>query len=145
MQNNFEWTAALKWAIAGIVSLWASIPAAVQTLLVLMVIDYATGLLRAVADKTLSSAVGLRGLIKKTATLLLVITVHLLVGSLHLPFDFGGTLAMGFVANETISIVENVADMGVPIPPALLDLLLRAKKMAGKGQTAAAVREKLEG
>lgn len=41
--------------------------------------------------------------------------------------------------------IKGKRKIGVPIPPALLDLLLRAKKMTGRGTTAAAVKAKLEG
>lgn len=145
MQNvTSGWLVAAKWVLAVVVSLWASVPAAAQTLILLMVMDYATGLLSAAADHRLSSAVGWRGLAKKTATLLLVVAAHFLVRSLHLPFDFCSTLSVGFVVNEAISIVENAADLGVPIPPALLDLLVRSKKLTGRGTPAATVREDLE-
>jgi len=134
-----------KWFVAFVVSLWASIPTAVQVLLVLMVIDYATGIMRGFVEKSLSSSTGLRGLVKKTATILLVVTAHFLVKALNLPFDVGTTLASAFIMNEVISIVENSADIGVPIPPALLDVLLRAKKMTGRGQGAAEVKQELDG
>lgn len=143
-EQSSELLICLKWLVAAVVSLWASVPAAVQTLLVLMVIDYATGILRGVVKKNLSSGAGLRGLVKKTATLLLVVTAHFLVRTLKLPYDFGATLAAAFALNEVISIVENSADIGVPIPPTLLDVLLRAKKMTGRGQDAKAVRSELE-
>jgi toxin secretion/phage lysis holin len=138
------WLAVGKWIFAATVSLWASIPTAIHTLLVLMLIDYLTGLLRAIGDKTISSAVGMRGLLKKTCTVLLVITAHYLVRSLQLPFDFGATLATAFIINEVISIVENSADLGVPIPPALLELLLRAKKLTGREVPPAEIKQALE-
>jgi toxin secretion/phage lysis holin len=110
-----------------------------------MLIDYATGLLRASVARKLSSAEGLRGLVKKVLTILLVLTAHLLVKSTNLSWDFSMTIAGAFAANEVISITENCADAGVPIPPALLEMLLRAQKLTGRGKSAASVRRDLEG
>jgi toxin secretion/phage lysis holin len=144
VQSSSTWLAAGKWCIAAVVSLWASIPTAVHTLLILMLIDYLTGLMRAIGDKTLCSGVGFHGLLKKTATIVLVVTAHYLVRSLNLPFDLGTTLATAYIINEVISITENAADLGVPIPPPLLELLLRAKKMTGREMPASEVKQALE-
>lgn len=136
---------ASKWLIAALIGFWVSVPLAMQTLVCVIVIDYATGLLRASIARRLSSAAGLRGLVKKVLTILLVLTAHLLVKATNLAWDFSMTIAGAFVANEVISITENCADAGVPIPPALLDVLLRAKKLTGRGKPAGEVRRDLEG
>jgi toxin secretion/phage lysis holin len=134
-----------KWLFAALVSFWITVPLAVQTLVGLMVIDYATGLLVAMLARKVSSAEGLRGLVKKVLTILLVLTAHLLVRATNLSWDFSMTIAGAFAANEVISITENCADAGVPIPPAFLDVLLRAKKLTGRGKAASDVRRDLEG
>ena len=125
-----------KWALAMLLSLWVAVPAAMQALMVLMVLDYTTGLLLAVVKKRVNSREGLYGLIRKTLTLLLVVTAHYLVQSLHLPFDFSATVASAFALNEIISITENCAEAGVPIPSTLLDVLLRARRITGRGEQA---------
>ena len=135
---------ALKWLVAGVVSLWVSVPLAMQTLASLMVIDYATGLLCALMERRASSAEGLRGLVKKVLIVLLVLTAHLLVKATNLSWDFSMAIAGAFAVNEVVSITENCADAGVPIPPALLEVLLRTKKLTGRGKAAAEVLEDLE-
>lgn len=135
----------MKWIIAFVSSLWVSVPAAVQALLVLMTIDYVTGLLRAVVRRDLCSATGLKGLVKKTLMMLLVVVAHFLVRTLHVGFDFGSTVATAFAVNEAISIVENCAEAGVPIPTALLEVLIRAKRITGRDRAPRDVKRDLEG
>ncbi len=122
----------LKWVLAGILSLWVKVPLAIQALLVLMLIDYATGLLGALIAGSLSSRVGFRGLGRKVLTLLLVGATHYVVRTMNLNFDFASTVAAAFAANELISITENCAEAGVPIPPPILDVLVRARRISGR-------------
>lgn len=134
----------LKWIVAGVISLWISIPAAVQTLIVLMSIDYVTGVLLALMQRRLCSEEGKKGLGKKTLTLLLVVTVHYVVKPLNLGVDLGAMVATAFCVNELISITENCAAAGVPIPDALLTVLVRAKRITGRGKQADEVTRDLE-
>lgn len=87
------------------------------TLLIFMVADYVTGILCAVADKKLSSAVGFKGICKKVLILLLVGVAH--VVDLHV-VGSGNALrsaaACFYLSNEGISILENAARLGLPVP-----------------------------
>lgn len=134
-----------KWLAAGITAWWISTPAAVQALVVLMVCDYATGVLSALVCGRLSSAEGYRGLGRKVLTLTLVTVAHFVGWSIHLGYDLGSIVAIAFAVNEAISITENCARAGVPIPEAMLAALLRAKRVTGRGRTAAEVERDLRG
>ena len=119
-------------AIASLLGGW---DAALQTLIIFMAIDYITGLMCAVADRKLSSAVGFKGSPKtKTGTLesragwkglcrkgvsLLVVLVACRLDAVIGSNFIRDTVVIAFVCNETISIVENAGLMGVPIPAAL--------------------------
>ena len=97
--------------------------ASMNTLLILMGIDYVTGLVAAgvfhksnkTKTGTLSSNAGFLGLCRKGAVLLLVLVGARLDVSLGTAFVKDGVCA-AFILNETLSVTENVGAMGVPIP-----------------------------
>ena len=106
-----------------IASLFGGWSAALTTLVVFMIIDYATGLIvagvfhtsRKTASGTLESRAGWKGLCRKGMTLLIVLIAHrldLAIGANYIR----DAETIGFIANETISIVENAGLMGVPLP-----------------------------
>lgn len=110
-------------ALASIFGGW---DAAIATLLIFMGIDYVTGLMvagifhKSAKSETgaLESRAGWKGLCRKGVTLLIVIIAH------RLDLMLGTTMirdavVIAFVANETISIIENAGLMGVPIPAAI--------------------------
>ncbi len=93
------------------------------TLLVLMTVDFVMGLTLAgvfhTSNKskngTLDSRAGWMGLCKKGVTLCVVLIAHRL--DVSLGTDYIKTAAViGFIANETISIIENAGLMGIPLP-----------------------------
>lgn len=105
---------------------------ALQCLLVAIVIDYISGLAKAYITKTLSSQIGLKGIIKKVGVLL-VVMLAVLVDRVTGESGAIRTLVIYyFVANEGLSIIENLAQAGVPIPKVIKDAL-KALKKEGKG------------
>lgn len=89
-----------------------------------MVVDYLTGVLRAVAEKQLSSRVGARGIAKKVVIFLLVGIANL--ADVNLLGD-GAALRTAviffYIANEGVSLLENAAAMGLPVPEKLKEAL----------------------
>lgn len=88
-----------------------------RVLLMFMVIDYATGLMKAYKNKELSSKVGWDGLMKKVGSMLAVIIAHQMdkidpTGTQM----FRNAVITFFIANEGVSLVENLALIGVPVP-----------------------------
>ena len=101
---------------------------ALQTLLAVIVIDYISGICRAIYKKELNSKVGIKGIIKKFGYLLVV---ALAVELDHIMGDTGTirTLVIYFfVANEGISILENWGNMGLPLPQKIFDVLEQLKR-----------------
>lgn len=101
---------------------------ALSCLLVAIVIDYISGIIKAYETKTLSSAIGFRGILKKVGILLIVMLAVLVD---RITIDNGGirTLVIYyFVANEGLSILENLAQAGLPIPKSLKNALKVIKK-----------------
>lgn len=110
-----------------IASLFGGWDAALVTLVIFMGIDYVTGLIVAGvfhnSEKTkngaLESRAGWKGLCRKGVTLLVVLVacrLDLMIGSNFIR----DAVVIAFVANETISIIENAGLMGIPIPAAII-------------------------
>ena len=111
---------------AAITAVFGGWEAGITTLVILMAIDYITGLLVAgvfhASDKSenggLESRAGWKGLIRKGCILLVVLVACRL--DLMLGTDFvRDAVVIGFCANECLSVVENMGLMGVPLPKAL--------------------------
>ena len=100
---------------------------ALQTLLTVIVLDYLTGVCKAIYNKKLNSGIGFKGIVKKLGYLIIVAV------SVELDRIAGGTGAIRtlviyfFVANEGISIVENWGSMGLPLPQKIIDVLEQLK------------------
>jgi len=93
-------------------------------LVAFVVIDYITGLMVAVLEKRLSSAVGFRGIFKKVVLFSLVAVGHIIDSRLIQSEGVIRTAVIFFyLSNEGISILENTAKIGLPIPEKLKAVL----------------------
>lgn len=93
-------------------------------LLAFVVIDYLTGVMVAVLEKKLSSEVGFKGIIKKVFIFCLVAVGHIVDTQLIRSGSVLRTAVIFFyLSNEGISILENVAMIGLPVPEKLKDVL----------------------
>ena len=102
---------------------------ALMVLIVFMVLDYTTGLLRAYINKEISSDVGLKGIARKAVIFIVLIVAVLLDRLLNTGSWVFRTLACYFyIANEGISLLENCAGLGLPIPEKLKDALAQLKE-----------------
>ena len=101
---------------------------AIQSLLIVIVIDYLTGIASAIYNKKLSSKTGLKGILKKCSYLCVValsVVIDNLLGSSGL---IRSLVIYFFVANDGLSIIENMAEMNVKLPQKLIDALEQIKK-----------------
>ena len=93
-------------------------------LIIFMVLDYVTGIMCAVLDKTLSSRVGFKGIFKKALILIMVgianiVDVHVVgTGS-----ALRGAVICFYLSNEGLSLLENAAYIGLPVPERLKEVL----------------------
>ena len=109
-------------------------------LIAFVVIDYITGVMCAINDKTLSSAVGFKGICKKVLIFLMVGIGHILDAKV---IGTGSVLRTAFIffyiSDEGISLIENAAHLGLPIPQKLRDVLEqlhnRAEKEENNGES----------
>lgn len=127
-------------AIGGIVTgFFGGWDTGLTTLIIFMAIDYVSGLVvagvfhnsRKTESGTLESKAGWKGLCRKCMTLLFVLIAYrldLMIGSDYIR----DAVIIGFVANETISIIENAGLMGVPLPEPIVkavEILTNDKKL----------------
>lgn len=124
--------------VGGIVaSLFGGWDAALITLMIFMGIDYLTGLIVAgvfhasekTENGTLESRAGWKGLCRKGASLLVVLVacrLDVVMGSNFIR----DAVVIAFIANETLSIVENAGLMGVPIPAVIVRAIEVLKQKA---------------
>lgn len=92
-------------------------------------IDYITGVAVAVKQKKLSSEVGFWGLVRKGCILLLIGIAHYIDKFVICSGDVTRTVtAMYYIGNEGVSVLENCGNLGLLLPPKLIDVLEQIKK-----------------
>lgn len=120
--------ATLSFILSTIIYLLGGIDVALQCLLIAIVLDYISGIIKAFMKKELSSRIGFNGIVKKIGLLLLVM-VSVLVDKVTGDTGAIRTLVIYyFVANEGLSIIENLSIAGVPIPQGLKKALKALRK-----------------
>lgn len=99
-----------------------------KCLIIVIVLDYITGVLSAIYNKKLDSKIGLKGILKKFGYLC-IIALSVIIDKIMGETGVIRTLVIYFfVANDGLSIIENMAKMGVPLPKKLIDTLNQLKK-----------------
>ena len=98
-------------------------------LVAFVIIDYITGLMVAILEKRLSSEVGFRGIFKKVVLFSLVAVGHIVDSRLLQNEGVIRTAVIFFyLSNEGISILENTAKIGLPVPEKLKNVLAQLNK-----------------
>jgi len=98
-------------------------------LLILMVLDYISGILKGLYNKKLSSQIGFKGILKKIF-ILIIVSLSVICEKLGIPAIREITIVF-FVVNEGLSILENATEMGLPIPEAIKEALLQIREKEG--------------
>lgn len=111
-----------------LVYLFGGFDVALSCLVIAIALDYISGIIKAFYTKQLSSKIGFKGLLKKIGILILVM-VSVLVDRVAGNTGAIRTLVIYyFVANEGLSIIENLAATNIPIPATLKRALKAIKK-----------------
>lgn len=98
-------------------------------LLACITIDYITGVAVAVKHHELSSEVGFWGLVRKVCILLLVGIGHYVDAYIMGGGDvFRTAVALYYTGNEGVSLLENCGNLGLPLPPKLVNVLKQIKE-----------------
>jgi toxin secretion/phage lysis holin len=104
----------------------------IQALVTLIIIDYITGVLSGIKNKSLSSDVMYWGGIRKAVTLAVIAVAVLFDSMLNNGDPVFRTMALYFyIGREGLSIVENVAKLGVPLPAFISKVLKQINKNGG--------------
>ena len=102
-------------------------------LVLFVVADYLTGVMCAINDKKLSSEVGFRGICRKVLIFILVGIANIVDQSiLGTGCVMRTAIIFFYISNEGISLLENAARLGLPIPKKLQNVLEQLKKDAEK-------------
>ena len=98
-----------------------------KSIVILMVLDYVTGLLKSIYNKKLSSEVGFKGIIKKIIIFIVIATAYIIQCLLGDEIPLREITILFFIANEGISLIENASEF-VPIPEKLKEVLIQLRK-----------------
>ena len=132
MEKLFNAISVLFGIIGGLfVSFLGGWDGLIATLVGLALTDYITGVLKAIHNRELSSEIGIKGIIKKVVIFILVGISVLLERNLGIP-AIREIVIMFFTANEGISLLENVSQMGIPFPEQLKNVLLQLRDKNNK-------------
>lgn len=93
-------------------------------LIILMVLDYITGVMCAIVDKKLSSAIGFKGIFKKVLIFMLVGVAHIMdLNVIGTGDALRSAVICFYLSNEGVSLLENAGHLGLPIPEKLKAVL----------------------
>lgn len=116
----------LKYVSAAVCALFSFLFGGVdmflKVLIAFAIIDYISGVIAAIIKNELNSAVGFRGIFKKVCIFLVVAVAHMIGQALEMP-SVRSLVCGYYIANEGISILENTAKAGLPIPEKLKEIL----------------------
>ena len=103
-------------------------------LVVFVVMDYITGIMCAVADQNLSSEVGFKGICRKVLIFMMVGIANVLDMQI---IGTGSVLRTAviffYLSNEGVSLLENAAHLGLPVPGAIKEVLEQLHERAEHG------------
>ena len=107
---------------------------ALQCLVIAIALDYVSGIIKAFINKELSSKIGVKGILKKVGVLV-VVALAVLIDKITGESGAVRTLVIYyFVANEGLSIIENLGEAGLPIPD-VIKKALKSLKNESKGKS----------
>ena len=103
-------------------------------LIAFVVVDYITGVMCAIADHSLSSEVGFKGICRKVLIFLLVGIANILdVQVIGTGSVLRTAVVFFYISNEGISLLENAGHLGLPIPKKMKEVLEQLHDRSEKG------------
>ena len=123
---------AAEWIDHWITTFLSSSSGLLLALLILVLLDYITGVCVAIQTRQLSSEIGAKGITKKVAIFIVIALCHVLDTYLiHTEAALETVSTVFYLSNEGISILENVGTLGVPLPEKVQSLLRHLKNTGG--------------
>lgn len=108
--------------------LFGEIDGLMYALLTVIIIDYITGTICAIVNKKLCSKIGFKGILKKISILIIVSVSQIIdVNMLSNSGILRSSVIAFYIINESISILENSSNIGIPLPKKLKSVLNQLK------------------
>lgn len=127
MDKLFNWISVVGGFIGGFLSYWlGGWDVLLKTIVFLAVVDYVTGIIKAVYLKELSSEIGFKGLLKKIVMFIIIAVSYVTQELIGSSIPLREVVIMFYICNEALSLIENAA-VFVPIPDKLKDVLLQLR------------------
>ena len=131
MKNNTVLKLVITFFSSAILWLFGGWDIVLSILATVIVCDYVSGVFLAIKNGSLNSAVGRAGIMKKAATLLVVVIAHQVDVALGNDENVVRNItALFYISNELLSILENAGNIGVPLPKFLIEA---CEKISNKG------------
>lgn len=128
MNKIFNAASVVFGVICGIANkIFGTWDGALWALVVIMALDYVTGVIKAVYTKTVSSETGYKGILKKIMILVVVALANTVTNLTGGNMAVREVVIMFYIANEGISIIENAAAVSPNMPQKLKDILLQIR------------------
>ena len=138
MKNDKGLQAIMSAALATFVVYMGALAVPIIVLMVMMIIDYLSGMSAAWSEGTLSSKVGAKGIVKKVGYMALIVVAMgvdyliysgIAAANIEVGYNmwFGLLVAVWLIINEMISILENLSKVGVPVPKFLITVIEKLK------------------
>ena len=130
MEKLFNWRSVVVGVIGGgIANALGGFDGIMVALISVVILDYLTGVVKAIYTKKLSSEIGFKGIAKKIFIFLIVALACLVQDIIGDSIPVREIVIMFYIANEGISILENGAEV-IPIPKKIKDILLQLRDKA---------------
>lgn len=127
MDKIFNGVSIIAGIIGGFLAYWLGGWDVILTALVaLVILDYVTGVLKAIVNKNLSSEIGFNGLIRKIVIFIVVAVAVIVQSVIGDSIPLREIVIMFFICNEAISLLENASEF-IPIPDKLKDTLIQLR------------------
>ena len=127
MEKLLNWISLLFGFLGGcLAKVFGGYDVLLTTIILLSVIDYFSGVLKAVYNKQLSSSVGYKGIVKKIMMFVVIALACIIQKLLADSIPLREVTISFFIANEGISLLENAATI-IPIPDRLKEVLLQLR------------------
>lgn len=123
-EKVFAWVRGCLSLFAGMATyLYGNMNGLLIALFVSIVLDYATGIIKAGIKKELASEIGFKGILKKMLILMVVALAHLIDNCVGSGETWRNIAIVFYICNEGLSILENIIACGVPIPEKIKNAL----------------------
>ena len=128
MDKLFNWISIASGTVGGFIVYWlGGWDTLLKTIVFLAIVDYITGIIKAVYTKELSSEIGFKGLLKKIVMFIVIAVAFAIQELLGGKVPLREVVIMFYIANEALSLLENAA-VFIPIPEKLKEVLLQLRE-----------------